>query len=163
MSTRLQHPYWRRIRASWRDTQLLTRQFAWPLSVFALSVIGGGLIYHRLAGELGETIQSLAEAIYHVLGLSFLSPVTKFPNAWQLQIFYFIMPVIMGALLALGVADFGFLFFNRRARGKEWEMAIASTFNDHVILIGLGHLGFNIVQNLRQLGLDLIEIGRAHV
>jgi Trk K+ transport system NAD-binding subunit len=46
------------------------------------------------------------------------------------------------------LADFGILLFNRRARSKEWEMAVASTFNKHTILVGLGHLGFRVVRQL---------------
>ena len=59
------------------------------------------------------------------------------------------MPLIGIGSLALGLADFGYLFFNRRARSKEWEMAIASTLDKHHILVGLGHLGFHVIQHLK--------------
>jgi Trk K+ transport system NAD-binding subunit len=50
------------------------------------------------------------------------------------------------------------LFFNRRARRKEWEMAVASTFNHHLVLVGLGHLGFRVVQTLIETGQDVVVI-----
>ncbi len=43
--------------------------------------------------------------------------------------------------LAQGLTEFGALLFNRRLRSKEWEMVVASTFSNHIILVGLGHLG----------------------
>lgn len=37
-------------------------------------------------------------------------------------------------------------------------MAVASTFNKHVVLIGLGHLGFRVAQNLHNLGQDVVVV-----
>ena len=93
-----------------------------------------------------------------MLALTFLQPLGDFPNHWYLQIFYFLMPIIGISILAQGLADFGLLFFNRRARRKEWEMAVASTFNNHIVLIGLGHLGFRVMKNLHELNQDVIVI-----
>ncbi len=153
-----QHPNLRRWYASIRDTWLLFRQFQWPLVAFMGAIVGGGLLYGGLAEFSGEPINSTSEAIYHVLGLTFLQPIEDFPQAWYLQSFYFIMPIIGIGILAQGVADFGVLFFNRRERGKDWAMAVASTFHKHVVLIGLGHLGFRVAQKLHELGQDVVVI-----
>jgi voltage-gated potassium channel len=152
------HPYWRRLYASVRDTWLLFRQFQWPLVAFMGAIVGGGLLYGSLASWAGEPINSTSEAIYHILGLTFLQPIEEFPQAWYLQSFYFIMPIIGIGILAQGVADFGVLFFNRRERGKDWAMAVASTFNKHAVLVGLGHLGFRVSQKLHGLGQDVVVI-----
>jgi len=150
--------YWRKIRASIRDTWVLLRQFGWPLVFFSVAIIGGGGLYYLLAWVAGEPLRNLAEAVYQVLALTFLQSVTDFPDAWYLEIFYFLMPVIGLIILAQGMADFGVLLFNRRARGKEWEMAIASTFNHHIVLVGLGHLGFRVVRNLAEMGQDVVAV-----
>ena len=153
-----QHPHLRRIYASVRDTWLLFRQFQWPLVAFIFAIVGGGLLYGNLAKYAGEPINTISESIYHVLGLTFLQPIEDFPQAWYLQSFYFIMPIIGIGILAQGVADFGVLFFNRRERGKDWAMAVASTYHKHVVLIGLGHLGFRVTQKLHGLGQDVVVI-----
>lgn len=150
---------WRRnVQATWRDSLLLLREFGGPLLLFALVIVGGGLLYYSLAQETGHPIDSSSEGIYTVLSLTFLQPMGEFPDAWYLQAFYFVMPVLGIVILATGLADFGRMFFNRRARSKEWEMAVASTFNDHVVLIGLGHLGFRVTRELRELHLDVVVI-----
>jgi len=149
---------WRTLKASWRDTRLLFNQFRWPLVALAAAILGGGLLYFRLAQISGEPPALLIEAIYHVLGLTFLQPFEEFPRAWYLELFYFIMPLIGIGVLAQGVADFGVLFFNRKARGKEWEMAVASTFNNHIVVIGLGHLGFRVVHNLHQFDQEVVAV-----
>jgi hypothetical protein len=152
---------WRRnARAAWRDTLLLMREFAAPLLVFSLIVLGGGLLYYALARYAGEPVDSPAEAIYLVLGLAFFQSSGDFPHVWSLQLFYFAMPVLGLGVLAAGLADFGAVFFNRRARRKEWEMAVASTFNQHHVLVGLGHLGFRVMQALVEAGQDVVVIER---
>lgn len=137
---------------------MLLRQFAWPLLIFALVIIGGGLLYYVLALRAGEPVDTPAEAIYLALGMTFLQSSGDFPHVWYLQLFYFALPVLGLGILAAGTADFGTLFFNRRARRKEWEMAVASTFNRHLVLIGLGHLGFRVMQTLVDTGQEVVVI-----
>ena len=150
---------WRRnLRAAWRDTLLLLRQFAIPLLVFLALIIGGGLLYYVLAIRAGEPVDTPSEAIYLVLGLSLFQPSGDYPHVWYLQLFYFAIPVLGLAILATGLAEFGTLFFNRRARRKEWEMAVASTMNQHHVLVGLGHLGFRVMQTLVQVGQEVVVI-----
>lgn len=155
---------WRKtrpIRAVWRDTVLLIRQFMWPLIFFSSVVFISGILYYNLARQLGEPIGSsdFGEALYHVMGLTIFQPLgDELPNDFRLEIFYFVMPVIGLIVLALGLTDFGILFFNRSQRSKEWEMAVASTFNHHIILVGLGHLGFRVAQELHRLDRDVVII-----
>ena len=148
----------RQWKAGWRDTVILLREFQSPLLIFAVAVIGGGLAYAGIANLVGAPVNSLIEAIYIVLTAAFLQPVGEFPKYFSLQIFHFIMPLIGIIILAQGLADFGILLFNRRARSKEWEMAVASTMDKHIVLIGLGHLGFRVAQRLHGMGKSVVVV-----
>jgi Trk K+ transport system NAD-binding subunit len=139
-------------RASIRDTSLLLREFSAPLIFFILVILGGGVAYHLIGTAVGEPVDTLAESVYSVLTMAFLQSSGDFPHNPFLQIFYFIMPIIGIGALAQGLTDFGILLFNRRARSREWEIAVASTLNNHHILVGLGHLGFRVVQQLHEMG-----------
>ena len=149
---------WRQWKAAWRDTLILINEFRTPLIVFTLIVIGGGLYYRVLSSQLGEPIQSVGEAIFIILSAAFLQIVGDFPQHPYLQLFHFFMPLIGAIVLAQGLADFGSLLFNRHTRSKEWEMAVASTLNNHIILVGLGHLGYRIVQKLNEMGREVAVI-----
>ena len=138
----------RKLTASWRDTTLLLGEFRQPLILFSLALLVGASLYYQLARGYGEPIRSFSEAVYLMLTLTFLQAGGEFPTQALLQVFYFVMPLVGLVILAQGLADFGYLLFNRRARSKEWEMAVASTFENHTILVGLGHLGYRVVQNL---------------
>lgn len=139
------------LRASLRDTLLLIREFRAPLILFSAAIIGIGIIYHYVSGLVGEPTGSLSEAIYLMLTLTFLQPSGDFPTHPFLQTWYFLMPLIGVVTLAQGLADFGILFFNRRARSKEWEMAVASTYRNHTVLVGLGHLGYRVIEELHKM------------
>ena len=148
----------RRWKAAWRDTLILMNEFRSPLILFTVAVIGGGLLYAAIADLVGKPVQSLAAAVFIVLTAAFLQPVGEFPEYFGLQLFHFLMPVVGVIILAQGLADFGSLLFNRRARNKEWEMAVASTMNKHIILVGLGHLGYRIAQKLHEMGKNVVII-----
>jgi Trk K+ transport system NAD-binding subunit len=148
----------RRIKAGWRDTILLVKEFFWSLVVFGAVLVGGGILYYNMGIQAREPVDSLAEAIYLVLGLIFLQPTIDFPHDWHLQMFFFLLPAIGLSVIAQGVAEFSTLFFNKRARSKEWEMAVASTFDQHVIIIGLGHLGYQTLITLAAMDVDIVAI-----
>ncbi len=151
-------PWRRRLAATWRDTRLLLRQFRGPLLAFSICVLGSGLLYFHLARRAGLPLSGYSEAVYLVLTLAFLQPAADFPPVWYLQIFYFLLPIVGLGLLAQGLADFGTMLFNRRARTKEWEMAVSSTYRNHTILVGLGHLGYRVVKHLLALKQDVVVI-----
>jgi Trk K+ transport system NAD-binding subunit len=149
---------WRRLRASWRDTLLLLREFRRPLLSFFLLIAGLGFLYYFLAETAGQPLQNPLEAIYLVLSLAFLQPLGHFPDVWYLELFFFAMPLFGIILLAQGLTEFGVMLFNRRTRNKEWEMAVASTFDNHIVLVGLGHLGFRVVRELYKMGQEVVVI-----
>ena len=148
----------RKLKAEWRDTRLLLREFGTPLAIFLLAMLLGGVGYYLLSMYAGEPLGNLLEAIYQILTMTFLQTGGDFPHTWYLGIFYFIMPVIGLVILAQGVAEFSVMLFNRRRRGKEWEKAVASTYNNHIILVGLGHLGFRVAQEICNMGQEIVLI-----
>jgi voltage-gated potassium channel len=149
---------WRKIKAAWRDTSLLLRQFRQPLLFFILMMIGFGWLFYVFSLATDHPVDTWLEGIYDILTMTFLNPVVPFPGELSLQAFYFLMPVLGIGILAQGLAEFGVMFFNRRSRGKEWEMAVASTFTNHIVLIGLGHLGYRVVKTLREMEEDVVVI-----
>lgn len=151
-------PRLQRWKASWRDTQLLLREFRLPLLVFLVAVVGAGSLYQFLAARVNEPVDGWLASIYLVLTMVFLQSSGEFPHHPLLQAFFFVMPIIGMGALAQGLADFGILLFNRRARSKEWEMAVASTFSNHTVLIGLGHLGYRVVNQLHAMDEQVVVI-----
>lgn len=153
----LEGPQRRRWQAAWRDTLLLVKEFRKPLLLFAAVLLGCGLLFQQLSA-LADAPVGFLQGVYIVLCLTFLQTPTSWPAAWYLQPFFLLMPLVGIATLSQGLADFATMLFNRRTRGKEWSMAVASTFSGHMILVGLGHLGFRVVKNLHGLGKDVVVV-----
>ena len=151
-------PRSRRWQMTWRETWILLREFRRPVLTFVAAILGLGFIYLFIARQAGEPLGSFPEAVYLMLTLAFLQPSGSFPHHSVLQIFYFLLPVIGVFTLAQGLADFGVMIFNRRARNKEWEMAVVSTFSNHTILVGLGHLGYRVVMDLHSMQENVVVI-----
>jgi voltage-gated potassium channel len=147
-----------RWRMAWRETLILLKEFQRPVLIFLVAILGLGLLYSYLARQAGEPLYSVPEAVYLMLTLAFLQPSGNFPHNSILQVFYFLLPVIGVITLAQGLAEFGVMLFNRRARSKEWEMAVASTYSKHTILVGLGHLGFRVVEELHAMQENVVVI-----
>ena len=146
--------WWREVGLRTRNVMVLLRQFRGALLAFALTLGGGGGLYYALAQSAPAASRpaSLLEAFYIVLSMIFLQAGASFPTAWYLQLFFFIMPLLGLGILGLGAADFGVLLFNRQARGEAWEVAVADTYSNHIVVVGLGHLGFRIASALHELG-----------
>ncbi len=158
--TRRRVPRWyKALTADVRDTLVLFGQFRGSLFTFSLAVVGGGWLYFVLAQRAGEARPSSgAEAIFLALSMIFLQANADFPNVWYLQIFFFLMPVLGLGILSQGAADFGALLFNRRARGEAWQVAVAATYSNHIVIVGLDHLGFRIARALHELGENFVAI-----
>lgn len=155
----LQQPFY-----NLRDTFLLLRQFRGSVSAFLGVVVGGGILYYWLAQYAGEPRPaSVPESVFFIVSMVFFQYQVEFPAAWYLDIFFFLMPIFGLVILSQGAADFGVLLFNRRARGEAWQVEVASTYTDHIVIIGLGHLGFRVARTLHQLGEDFVIIERADV
>jgi voltage-gated potassium channel len=151
----------RYLQALWRDTRVLVRQFRVSLAIFALLLCSGTLAL-RLFYLDPETGQRLdwAEALYATFMLVLAETVLPFPKTPGLQILFFIVPPVGLAAAVDGVLRFGVALFNRHQRKEAWQVAIASTYRDHIVVCGLGRIGYRVVKELLRLGEDVIGIER---
>ncbi|HSJ57699.1 MAG TPA: TrkA family potassium uptake protein [Anaerolineae bacterium] len=155
---RRRYPWRRYLLAQWRDVRVLTRQFSIPLVLLTASVLLGGLFFNLLYTNAEFHDLSYVEAVYAIYSMIFFGESVPFPSEWYLQIFYFIMPIIGLGLIAQGVIQFGVMLFNKSAREGEWQVAIASTYRDHIVVAGIGRLGYRIVRELLDFGEDVVGI-----
>ncbi len=149
----------RTIKKNWRDTRVLLRAFSRPIVIFFMLIGVFGLAYWQLALWAGvQDPPSPVEAIFLVLAMIFLQANVPFPDPWYLQLFFFVMPVLGLAWLGAGAANLGVKLFNRSERGQEWEVALASVYSDHVIVCGVGKLGYRVILQLLKFGQAVVAI-----
>jgi voltage-gated potassium channel len=146
---------------NWRDLRVLARAFSRPLLLFIGTLVFFGLLYWFLA-DLSplNNKPGPVESIFLVLSMIFLQANTTFPEPFYLQLFFFVMPIIGIILLSAGAANLGVKLFNRSARGQEWEVALVSTYTDHVVVCGLGKLGYRVTLQLLEFGQSVVAVER---
>jgi voltage-gated potassium channel len=153
---------WRRtIRAFLRDTRLLIRQFRWSLSAFVGLIVVSATCLRFLYVAPGSTEAGLswARAFHATLNMVFLEHTLDFPDRpLAVQVLFFVVPLLGVAVLADSVVRFGVALFNRYERKEAWQVALASTYRDHVIVCGLGRLGYRVVRQLLDLGEEVVGV-----
>jgi voltage-gated potassium channel len=152
------YPWKRYLLANWRDVRVLLGQFYVPLGLFVVSILLGGLLFDLLYTHAQVQGLTYIESVYAIFSMIFFGGSIPFPREWYLQIFFFVMPIIGLGLIAQGIINFGVMLFNKSAREEEWQVAIASTYRDHIVIAGIGRLGLRIVQQLLDFGEDVVGI-----
>jgi voltage-gated potassium channel len=149
---------WRRVRVAWRDTSALFREFRVPVLVFMTATLGGGWIYGQLMVYAGYEPLPYHDLPYIMLALMVLETTLDIPPEWYLILFWYLMPIVAIYILGRGTLDFVRLFFDRSGRRQKWEEALASTYRNHIIVLGVGHVGLRITRILVQMGFEVVAV-----
>jgi len=105
--------------------------------------------------------QGLPEALYETLTLMTLQSDLAFPRGDLLgELIFFLTPLLGLALIFQSVLNFGRLLLDKGSRREAWQVALASTYRDHVIVCGLGRVGLRIVTQLHAAGYEAVVIER---
>jgi voltage-gated potassium channel len=149
---------WRTVRAAYRNARVLWREFRRPILVFVVAAFGGGWLYGELWTAAGYERIPYVDLPYTMMALMIVEPPTDLPHEVQLIVFWYLMPVIAAYVAGRGILDFVNLFFNPTERQNAWEEAVASTYRNHVIVLGVGHLGLRVIRALAKMGFDTVAI-----
>ena len=146
------------LRAEYRDVRVLLNEFRYSLLLFILVILGGTLFFYYWYTFPGTDLHpTFPQAFHGTFSLLFFEIVLPFPDLWYLQLFFFIIPILGLAVLADGILRFGTALINKD-RGQKWQVAMASTYNNHVIVCGLGRIGYRITLELLKFARDIVII-----
>lgn len=149
----------RTLQAQLRDMRVLLRESRISFFLFVVVVIGGALLFHffYIDPDTGQHPR-FSESLYATFALIFFETVLAFPEQWYLQALFFVIPILGLAVVADGLLRFGAALLNKQARGEKWQVAMASTYHKHVIVCGMGKLGYRIALQLLEFGRDVVGI-----
>ena len=155
VTTRRQYSPGRLIRANLYDLLRLLHESRVALLGFALVMIMG-TAYIRLRYALGY-----AESLYESFRLLTLQSGLQFPRESLGQVLFFLVPVLGLALILDSVFRFGRLVLDKSSRREAWQVALASTYQRHVIVCGLGRVGLRVVTQLLATGYEVVIVERS--
>lgn len=149
----------RMLRAQWRDMIVLLGESGSALLLFFGLVLGGSLLFYFFYTHPASGAKiSYGEALYGTFALLFFQDALAFPHQWYLQILYFIIPILGLIVVADGVIRFGVALTNKKERGQKWQIAMASTYTKHIIVCGLGKIGYRVLLELLNYDRDVVAI-----
>lgn len=149
----------RRIRAEGRDLWVLLNESRVSLVLFAVIVLGGATLFHWFYTFPGtDAHPSFTLALYGTFGLIFFEGVLPFPEQWYLQPLFFIIPILGLAAVLDGVGRLGSALLDKQARGQKWQVAMASTFQHHIIICGLGKTGYRTALELLRFKREVVAV-----
>lgn len=136
----------------------LLGEFRWALSVYWTLVLGVGLILHLFYHHKGQSLDYL-RACYLVFLLIFVqSQVEDFPDEWYLQPLFFLVPIIGLGAVADSVVRLAYLVFSQKRKLPEWQVMVASLYRNHVIVVGVGKVGVQVIKGLVQLRETVVAV-----
>lgn len=127
--------------------------FAFLLLVLVL----GGLGFQYLEPE--ERF-SLPRAMFRTWSLIFGEAPDPYPESIVLQTMFFVMPVLGVTVFLEAIVEISQMLRDRTKGEREWCRIMAGSMKGHVVLIGLGRLGWRIYAILRDLGHEVVVIER---
>jgi voltage-gated potassium channel len=149
----------RTIRAELRDIRVLFRESWTSLFLFVAILVGGALLFHRVYTDPSTDHHlSFGEALYGTFSLIFFNPSLEFPEQWYLRVLYYLIPIVGLAAVVDGVLRFGVALVSKRDRGQKWQVAMASTYDNHVIVCGIGRVGYRVILELLRYGRDVVAV-----
>lgn len=155
------HRFWRLLAANFYDLRLLLRDSRFSLLGFsALSAIGTVyLIFGYNDYPQGVPQFTPLSALFETLRMLVLQSGLPLPRNDRLgQLLFFMLPLLGLALVFQSVMNFGRYLFDKGSRRQAWQVALASTYRNHVIVCGLGRVGYRAMRQLVDTGYEVVVI-----
>lgn len=153
-------PIAQRIRAFFRTYAALWREFKKPIIYFFLATVGLGMIYGELHQQsYPDEFIPYTDRPYMMLQMMVIeTPDISVPSEIHLIAFWYVLPLIFIYIVAEGASEFIRVFFSSDERQMGWMEAIASTYRNHIIVFGAGHVGLRVIVHLVQMGCDVVAV-----
>jgi Trk K+ transport system NAD-binding subunit len=133
----------------------LLYEFRISLALLAAFILAGAAILHWSSA----THSDAGTALYGAWMAMLAQPIVNQPPAdGHLMVLFAAYPVLGFILIGEGVVRLALLTVSRKYRQKEWTKLTASTYRDHVILCGLGHLGVRVLEQLVESGTSIVVL-----
>lgn len=129
------------------------------LAVAAYTAVAGALVHWDMT-RMHEPHGDWVETLYATWTQLFFEPTAALPRAPVARALFWITPIVGVVLIAEGLLKVGGPLLDAKARHEIWVRIMAEHMRSHIVVCGLGHVGYRVVEELRALGEPLVAIER---
>lgn len=149
------HTRWWR---EWCFARVLLRSFGLRILLVLLVLAGGTLAFYMLHDPVkGDFWRSL----YFTWLLIFGQPPDSFPrDSILLRVIFFFAPLVGLLIVIETIVEFALTVRDRRRSERSWCVTMAQSMSDHIVLVGMGRLGYRTYRLLRRLNQAVVVIER---
>jgi voltage-gated potassium channel len=149
----------KRIRAHLEYLRILLSEFKWTLLLVGAVLFLGSLLFHFFQVDPSTGLRpDYVDALYRTFVLMSMNFPDAFPPHPLLRVWCFAVPFLSFILVSEAVVRLAVLLSSRAGSGRRWVRAMVATFENHIILCGLGRLGFSILGELLKMGKDVAVV-----
>ena len=153
---------WRLLRANLYDLGLLVRQARLVLALFVVVLAIGTLYEHgaTVYDPQGNIVHpTWPQALYNTFQLLIFQQSNQpFPKDPLGEALFFLLPVLGLLVIVQSVLNFGRRVLDKGTRREAWQVALATTYSNHVIVCGLGRIGIRVVTRLLEAGYNVVVV-----
>jgi voltage-gated potassium channel len=137
----------------------LAREFRWTLLAAVALVLLGAVLYGITPhAALGGRKPLPVVALYGAWMALFAQPILSPPETWYLALLDAVYPLFGFVLVGEGIVRLSMLVMSKEQGEAKWMTVMASTYRNHVVLCGVGHLGFRTLAQLVAAGVEVVAI-----
>jgi len=151
----------RKLRRVWAEFRFFlwgVRSIQWAIYGFLGSWLVGTVVERYFGAPVGGVAPDWDVAAFYTFTLLFGEVAGTIPEDWLGQAFMYGLPVLGILFLAEGLFKLGFTIFNKKENMEKWMSTLAATSRGHVILCGLGQVGYRTLEELLALGCQVFVI-----
>ncbi len=146
----------------WAYARVLLRQFRGTLiALVTVVALGATLFAVSPLQALGGRRPDIDSALYAAWMALFAETVFLAVDHWYLEALAAVFPLFGAIVVGEGVVRLGLLLMARRQGDEEWMKVVASTYSNHVVLCGMGHLGIRVLEHLVEQNVPVVCIEKA--
>lgn len=163
---RRSYPLWRLTQANLRDVLGLLRRGGWFPLINLMVVLALGTSY-LLFGYFPQICAAQpancpgfdpVRAFYETIQLIVFQAGLDFPADPFGRAIFFLVPLAGLFFLLQSLIDLARQLFDKGTRPLDWQVSLASTYRDHVLVCGLGRVGYRAVLQLLDAGYEVVVV-----
>lgn len=129
-----------------------------PLLLFVAVVVVGGVVEHRFGSPAGGAPMSWTRAFFVSYTLMFSEHLEETPTHALAQLMHYGQPLLGVLVVSEGILRLGLNLLDRERNARTWVGIMAATTRQHVILCGLGSVGFRVAEELLSMGVEVFAV-----